>query len=654
MYSASINEGASVCRNIEVQLPSQLLKKALIPTKKSRENFENPYANIPPQCYIETSGSAQNACLFCHTNAPARAKLGNNNPQAGLSSITGNLQETYAFVPLSNHSKSPSVNRWENIIEPQLLEAEFKKCGKDITADDTQNYLAQNNWKEGYKNRPVDQKEWDSGFTHPFRLFPSLDPLDLPAEKDGFVRSKKAKNGFFRDTNGYITGWRAINFMPYGIFTPNSGSVSGIYIRLNEKFMRDENGNFSLEVYEKNLDLVERSIQDRLSATETHYTGMAKDTNAHRGLFPIGTEFAHPLHYVDVKADGTQKGKIYPGTRANRVKEIRYMYKYRDFFPGSVAEKEENAPAYLNEYEAWIDNGAGWLLSAFIENRDGSLRPQSGEELLQCVGCHSDLYGMEPASFVSGTGNTIDSTWSMAKKFPGALGWREMDYLGYRYSAKVTGNVSSGTASLGDPVNKNSNKGEFELFLNYVVGASLFGEMPKLMEEFLSDKIKISRGYSSSWPQLDKTDELGLQNSQRLRLKLIREFTKKREYLDANGYIKGELLFPSLDGSLSNAVNYRKIVTTQRYTKGKDYFGEVPFAFRYYRSAQEAYARQNTKPYAFAQVVTDRPIDTAESITKGVGTTKTLIDTKKAYEQGGTFYGEYMPLLKYPLEFVAK
>ena len=93
----------------------------------SRTAFENPYANIPAQCYIETSGGTQNACMFCHTNAPARARLGNNNPQAGLSSVTGNLQTTYSFTPATQQTISPSINPWENTLFPEKLDTAYAK-----------------------------------------------------------------------------------------------------------------------------------------------------------------------------------------------------------------------------------------------------------------------------------------------------------------------------------------------------------------------------------------------------------------------------------------------------------------------------------------------------------------------------------------------
>lgn len=44
-----------------------------------RAQFPNPHAHIPAQCYVETGGGTQNACLFCHTDGVWRRGLGNNN-----------------------------------------------------------------------------------------------------------------------------------------------------------------------------------------------------------------------------------------------------------------------------------------------------------------------------------------------------------------------------------------------------------------------------------------------------------------------------------------------------------------------------------------------------------------------------------------------
>ena len=60
--------------------------------------------------------------------------------------------------------------------------------------------------------------------------------------------------------------------------------------------------------------------------------------------------------------------------------------------------------AILGSAERGISNGAGWRLSAFIEDADGALRPQTLEEQAFCVGCHS------------GIGVTDDSVLSFGRK----------------------------------------------------------------------------------------------------------------------------------------------------------------------------------------------------------------------------------------------
>jgi len=591
----------------------------------SRTTFENPYANIPAQCYIETSGGTQNACMFCHTNAPARARLGNNNPQAGLSSVTGNLQTFYSFTPATQQTKSPSINPWENTLFPKALEAAYQKSPHRFDETRMLDYLKEDNWKEAYaKKRGV--LGWDSGVDSPWRLFPDLSPEDLPANEDGYVRTKYKKRALF----GTHTGWRAINFMPYGIFTPMSGSVSGIYIRLPNPFMQDEKGVWSEDVHSKNFDLLERAITDRLEPNDPkQYYGKANNIQVERGLYPLHTEFAHPLHYVDLREKGT---------RAKRVKEIRYMVKTKMFYPGEAAEKEENAPLYLNAKQGWIDNGAGWILAGFIEDAKGNLRPQNGEELMQCVGCHSDNYGFEPSSFTSGSSNSIDSTWAFPRKFPAQLGWVEMDYLAY---SMKEGKAHS---NRGDPLNRKTNQGEFGYFLTHVVGTNLYGVMPRSMEVFLGERIRKHNGYSDDWQPLNL--KAPLLEQQRLHVTLMGEFVAKNDYLTQEGFIHPRLLYPTLDEALRAAIGYRKVVTTQRFHLGKDVFEDTPFTFRYFRDAKEAYTRLDGTPYRLGDVITDRPIEHEATLTQGVGVIKTLIDEKDAL-----YDGEYMPLLKYPLVF---
>ncbi|HEO98911.1 MAG: hypothetical protein JW682_08350 [Campylobacterales bacterium] len=615
---------------------------------RARTLFTNPYANIPAQCYIETSFGTQNACLFCHSNAAAKQRLGSTLAQAGFDDYIGNLQLEYAFGPADRFSVNPNINPWENTITPHKLDEAFAALDIDADSWDMQSYIKSDNWQAAYNKKRGDAKVSNSGIAgDAFRLFPALNPAALPADDDGFVRTQNSGEALFSDAKGMNTGWRAVNFMPYGIFMPHTGSVSGIYVRLDAKFMQDANGSYSLDIYKQNLELLEQAIQDRIENGTTHYVGGASDEPLHRGLFPLKTEFAHPLHYVDVDADGTTSK--FPGTRASHVKEIRYMVKWKMYYPDEPVIKEENAPLYYNEKESWIDNGAGWWMSAFIEDANGSLRGQTPEELMQCVGCHSSKYSFEPAQFTSGTGNTIDTVWSFSRKFTGDLGWREMDCLGYKKNPYAKSNETSGEAHRGDPINRDADMGEYRKFLNHVVGASLYGDMPKSMEAYLKTLITKANGYSDNFPSLTFESVEQLKATQSLRLKLMREFTAKKEYLTDEEYIQAPLLYPTLEESLAGAKGYRKVVATQRYTKGKDYFGETLFTYKYYRDENTSFTHMDGTPYAFGETITDRPYHTEETILWHVGKTETLID-----EEGDNYDSEYLPIFKYPLEFEVK
>jgi hypothetical protein len=623
----------------------------------SRATFTNPHAHIPAQCYIETSFGTQNACLFCHTDGVAKRGLGNNNPQAGLNPNVGNLQAEYAFGVIDYpFAPNSSINPWINTLRPEVLKKAVDALGLKPEDWDMQAYVRQDNWRAAFTQRPGSPKDWDSGIDHPLRLFPGLAPDDLPAGNDGFVRTTVAERGFFQDGQGWITGWRAVNFMPYGIFTPRSGSVSGIYIRLPEVFMKDAEGRFSLAVYAANLERVAANIQDRLQG-ETHYLGAAADIAIVRGQYPLGTEFAHPLHYVDVEADGANPSiSPYPGTRARRVKEIRWMYKMHPWHPEEfgMGLKDESAPVYANRQQGWIDNGVGWILGGWIEDKDGALRPQTPSELTQCVGCHSGNLRQpdigQNAVYTSGTGNTIDSTWALPRKLAGEAGWREMDYLGYTAKAQAVLDESPGRITRTEPHNRALGEGEFKVFLDYVVGASLYGDMPASMDAYLAETIRKQQGYSADWPSLSAALDEGraeaVRTAQETRLKLMREFTARGAYKDGEGRIQPELFLPTRREALAAAARYRQVVVTQRYDFGKDVFPETPFTLRYFRTAEVGFTHQDGRPYVLGEMITDRPIETNPAkFTFGMGITPTLIDEDKPFAQGGTFLGDYVPLL---------
>lgn len=592
-----------------------------------RALFPNPHAHIPAQCYIETGNGTQNACLFCHTDGVWRKRLGNNNPQAGANPNVGNLQAEYAFGSFNlPFTPNASINPWRNTLQPELLRAELARRGIDPRHWDMAAYIRADNWRAAYAQRPKRNREWDSGVDHPFRLFPALDPADLPADADGFVRTRDAKKGWWRDRNRWNTGWRAINFMPYGIFTPHSGSVSGIYLRLPAEFMRDERGRFDRAIYQANLDLLARNIQDRLRPDDpAHYLGKAKDVERVRGQYPLGTEFAHPLHYVDVVRDGT---------RAQRVKEIRWMIKRQPWHAEefNFGLKEESAPVVAHPAHGWIENGTGWLLAAWIEDAKGALRPQTPSELTQCIGCHSgnvrqSEQGRYP-TFTSGTGNTIDSTWSLPRQFAGDAGWREMDYLGFRAATK--------TLATPEPKNRGHGKGEFAFFLDHVVGASLYGDMPGSMDAAFKRGIP---GWPALEPQVARGDVEGLIAALRKRRQLMGAFTARGGHLDRQGRILPDLFIPPAADALEAARRYRMVVATQRYDFGKDVFAATPFTLRYFRRAGDGYPHQDGRSYAVGEIITDRPVNpNPGDFTYGIGIVPTLIE-----ENGVT---DYVPLLE--------
>lgn len=549
---------------------------------------------IPAQCWIETSYGTQNACQYCHTNYLSEIQHGNSFPLA-------EDQILYSF-PTPNLNK---VN-WKNIIYPQEIIQSLQKENITIPQpNDPENlvYVRADNWRATFKKaRSTGDRSWNnlSNAGSDFQLFPDLDPdyLFPFSEKDPTDRSLHGyvdEEGFVRCNKNKYTGWRTVNFFPYAIFTPLTGSVSGIYIRLPEKFMT-MNGERDLEIYKKNLELLEQNINNEKIESRFYY-GDASDVDVKKGFYPVGTEFAHPLHYVDLNADGEagidldgvkeNKGIDYefPGTRSKRVKEIRYMYKWKDVDLADIGgeeDEEEGMPHLIGkEGKGWIDNAAGWILAAYIENREGELRPQTSEELLQCKGCHSAV------------GNTIDAVWSFQRKLPGELGWREMDYGHYRRTEPQK-------TYLQDYFNANAKRGELEYFYYTVVGTDLYGVMPEEIKSELKNYAKehnlLSQlGLKNSLQDIFDDEKLkmtGKEKRQEIlleRAKIMRHYASSRSYLfhdpeSGKDYIKGNIFYPTQETMRANITGYRRIVLDQSFNLGKNVFGAqpeaIPFTFR--------------------------------------------------------------------------
>ncbi|MFC2163362.1 hypothetical protein ACFLT2_00020 [Acidobacteriota bacterium] len=627
---------------------------------------------IPAQCWVETGYGTQNACQYCHTNYLAENRHGNALALA-------EDQILYSFP-------SPNLNRvnWKNIIHPEEILARLAEEELAVPrAGDPENldYVRTDNWREAFrKARRNRDDSWNNlaNTSSDFQLFPALNPDDLfpfvdedktSGGQHGFID----EDGFIWSKESQITGWRAINFFPYAIFTPLTGSVSGIYIRLSKEFMT-EDGNPDLEIYKKNLDLLERNIKN-LKIDSTHYYGDAKEVEVRKGFYPVGTEFAHPLHYVDLNADGDVGLRLdglnrneepdyeFPGTRSKRVKEIRYMYKWKDVRLEDIGDDGEGDSAFLigNKTRGWIDNSDGWILAAYIENREGDLRPQTTEELMQCLGCHSSV------------GNTIDAVWSFQRKLPREPGWGEMDYG--RYNKR-----SPEKTWLQDYFKATENMGELEYFYFTVVGSDLFGVMPK---EIMSELMEYAREYDLrerlellhplsdifNDDQLKRWGKKGRQSILMDRARIMRHYASNRAYLyhdvaSGDYYIKGNIFYPMPVTMLSNIAAYRRIVLDQSFNLGKNVFGThsdaIPFTFRSDGTARDDKGNIipvgdviYVRPWGDDGVgITPTGIVGVDSSGNPVDETGAVVDIEKNPEKvvghvtkGGTFETMYNPII---------
>jgi hypothetical protein len=154
------------------------------------------------------------------------------------------------------------------------------------------------------------------------------------------------------------------------------------------------------------------------------------------GLFPEGTELAHAVYYLDV-VDGRP-------ALAPRMKELRYMEKRAWLGYGAhemaaanelveAQKKPDGSRLVEGNAEVGIGNRLGWRMQAFIEDAQGSLRPQTREEHGYCLGCHS------------GVGATDDSVFSFGRKLPhsehqaGWFHWSQRDLRGLREPRRADG-----------------------------------------------------------------------------------------------------------------------------------------------------------------------------------------------------------------------
>jgi hypothetical protein len=380
----------------------------LDPLAYAREHtaVANREAGVPPPCYTATAGES-NPCWVCHTTS------------VGLNLRDDiDLQREYGFSDVARE------NHWRNLFADRRAAIAAMPAAQILAWVRTDNY-------EPLRAALAPRKDWVG--------FP-LD-LDLAAGFDA--------EGFARDGSD----WRAVRYQPFpGMFWPGQGSTDDVYLRLDAKFRTDAAGHPSRVVYRANLAILEAAIAGvvddklrvdreiepiderdlgvdldgdgalgvitRLATLPAHYVGAASEIAVTQLMYPTGTELLHTVRYLDPDR---------PDLVAARLKELRWMKKVRDSDAWSTMrayerehdDKDEGlTPRYAGDVERGLLNPFGWQLQGFIEDASGALRLQTAEEHRFCMGCHG------------GIGVTVDSTFSIARKVPGAAGWRVQDLRG--------------------------------------------------------------------------------------------------------------------------------------------------------------------------------------------------------------------------------
>ena len=396
--------------------------------------LRNSIAYIPPQCFTKTlgdDGKPKNPCYACHTRSEAPNFVNDEDLQVNLK------------LPVPG-----AHNPWTNLLSAPLGHA------SPSSDEAVLQYVRQSNYFDA---------DGRVALARVLEKPPSAWDGNGNGHWDGFVPDVEFAfddRGFDHRPDGTVTGWRAFAYYPFvGTFFPTNGSADDVLIRLDPALREDDAGGFDAVAYSVNFAVVEALVRradvaidpvdeaslgvdldldgrlgratrvafddarDGRGGTRMGYVGRARALQKGGqfpiapGLFPLHTEFFHTVRYLDVGPDGVV-------TMAPRMKEVRYARKAVWMTYDAVkahVELEANATATNPERthgvewfrEAGVGNGLGWYFQGFIEDSDGSLRPQSLEESAFCEGCHG------------GIGATTDGIFSFARKMSAgqARGW---------------------------------------------------------------------------------------------------------------------------------------------------------------------------------------------------------------------------------------
>jgi len=413
----------------------------------------NREAIIPPMCYTRTEGQ-YNPCYVCHQNS----RPGGENTMAD-----GGLQLAYSF------SDQGLTNHWENLYEDRSARVAA------ISDEEIVDWVTTDNYSE------LAGRLEQAGFRG---WIPDLENLQDGAaafDADGF-----ASDG---------SHWVAFNYKPFpSTFWPTNGSTDDVMIRLAPEYRTDGAGRYSRDIYLVNLAVAEANLKElaeitvfpvdervvgadldddgKLAVVERitrldAYVGAAHDHFLQRGTYPQGTEFLHTVRYLSVD----EHGDIGP---SRRMKEVRYLKKQvahplvalREYYREEGYAKDAGyLPGYTNLGHYGLDNGMGWSVSGFIEDRHGQLRTYTFEENLACMGCHNSI------------GSTIDKTFAFPRKPDGATGYGYIDLK-----------------KIADVPNRGESRGEYLTYLERVGGGGEFRSNPEMQERWFDEKGEVKAG----------------------------------------------------------------------------------------------------------------------------------------------------------------
>ncbi|WKE66551.1 hypothetical protein PVT67_04685 [Gallaecimonas kandeliae] len=388
------------------------------------KRLDNEAAYLPPQCYTKTDlapHKSANPCFACHIG-PKRPNFIEDR----------DLQASYALRDYTQH------NHWDNL---------FRDFSKAVAAQSDAAILAYvrtDNYHDGKGGNLLADK---------LKALPAEWDFNGNGRWDGYlpdVAFHFDDQGFDRRPDGKATGWRAFGYYPFlGAFAPTNGATDDVLIRLPKAFREDVNGNEDLALYRLNLAVLEAMIKEQdipiapvdekvlgldldkdgelgtatrvtydwapNQGRQMHYLGLAgklQDQGKVKmaaGLYPVGTEFVHTVRYLDFDQEGRLR-------LSARLKELRYSRKlswnnYAQLSNAAISEVKathdfpDRLRTFRGNAEQGINGALGWVYQGFIEDAKGALRPQSFEENLACMGCHT------------GISATTDGTFAFPRKF---------------------------------------------------------------------------------------------------------------------------------------------------------------------------------------------------------------------------------------------